>query len=376
MNREQATIMVVDDMPANLNLLREMLQVFGYRIQAFPRGAMALRAATAKPPDLILLDINMPEMNGFEVCRHLKADKVLKDIPVIFISALTDTAEKVKAFSLGGVDYVTKPFQIEEVHARVETHLRIRWLQRELAKHNQDLENLVRQKMEEISSSHLATIMAVSKLAEQRDDDTGQHIERTRTLCRMVAKTLQNTTRYAKCISEAFIRDIYHASPLHDIGKVGIPDHILLKPGSLTREEFDIMKTHSQIGADTLKMVQDNYSRNSFINMGVALTRSHHEKWDGSGYPEGLIGEDIPLSARIMAIVDVYDALRSRRPYKEAFSHEKSMRIIRESAGRHFDPIIVKAFEVVVNHPAVTSLYASMTAEHSGLSVFLDKKEG
>jgi len=345
--QESTTIMVVDDTPANLRLLQDALQAKGYQVLALPSGTMALSAAAKRQPDLILLDINMPQMNGFEVCERLKADEALKEIPVLFISALSEVTNKVKAFSVGGVDYVSKPFQFEEVYARVETHLRLRRLQLELEKHSLHLEELVQEKVREISDSQLATIVALAKLAESRDDETGQHIERTATFCRVLAKRLRDNPSYAGSIDDTWIETIYHAAPLHDIGKVGIPDNILLKPGKLTSEEFEIMKTHTLIGAKTLQTARNNYPRNTFLNMGVAIARSHHEKWNGSGYPDGLSGENIPLSARIMAVADVYDALRSKRPYKDAFTHEESCSIIRDGSGQHFDPAIVDAFIAV-----------------------------
>lgn len=338
------TIMVVDDTAANLQLLETMLQKWGYRVVQFPSGAMALRAATRNPPDLILLDIMMPGMDGFEVCRQLKANERLKDIPVLFISALDGTDDKIRAFSAGGLDYVTKPFEEEEVLARVKTHLELHRVRRELAKHNSRLEGLVQDNVKDISASQLATILALSQLAEYRDDATGRHIERTRTICRMLAQKLRESHRYANSITDHFVENIYHAAPLHDIGKVGIADKILLKPGKLSSEEFEVMKTHTTIGAMTLQAVRNKYPKNTFINMGIALTRSHHEKWNGSGYPDGLVGEDIPLSARIMAIADVYDALRAERPYKKAFSHKKSCSIVAEDSGSHFDPTIVETF--------------------------------
>lgn len=341
---EKATIMVVDDTPANLKLLEQTFGTQNYRVLGFPQGAMALRAAAVKPPDIILLDIKMPEMDGFEVCRRLKADNRLKDIPVLFISSLAETEDKIKAFLVGGVDYVTKPFQFEEVNARVKTHLHLRWMQHELEKHNNQLEDLVRENVKEISDSQLATIVALSKLAEYRDDETGQHINRTRSFCRLLAEKLRDNSKYSEVISETFIENIYSAAPLHDIGKVSIADNILLKTEKLTSEEFEIMKTHSTIGAKTLESVRAMYPKNGFINMGICLTRSHHEKWDGSGYPDGLVGEEIPLSARIMALADVYDALRSKRPYKAAFSHEKSREIIQGSVRKHFDPDVQGAF--------------------------------
>ncbi|MFH0994361.1 MAG: HD domain-containing phosphohydrolase [Pseudomonadota bacterium] len=349
MNREteRITIMVVDDSPTNLNLLQEMLQAKGYRVLAFPDGKMALRAAAKSLPALILLDINMPEMNGFEVCERLKSNKALKEIPVLFISALSETTDKVKAFSVGGVDYVTKPFQFEEVYARVETHLRLRRLQLELKKHNLHLEELVKEKVQEISDSQLVTIRALSMLAESRDHDTGHHIERTQIFSKVLAEKMRENLRYAESINDTFVENIYHASPLHDIGKVGIPDNILLKPGKITPEAYEIMKAHAMIGANTLQTARSKYPKNAFLNMGIAIARSHHEKWDGSGYPDGLVGEDIPLSARIMAVSDVYDALRSKRPYKPAFTHKKSCKIIMEGAGRHFDPAVINAFLAV-----------------------------
>jgi putative two-component system response regulator len=306
---------------------------------------MALGAIAKNQPDLILLDIMMPKINGFDFCQRLTEDPKTKKIPIIFLSALNDTESKVKAFSMGGVDYVTKPFQFEEVKARIKIHLKLQKMQAEKEKQNQHLEDLVQEKVKEISASQLATIFAVSKLAESRDDETGRHIERTQTFCKLLAKKLLDHPRYATSgLSSAFVDNIYHTSPLHDIGKVGITDNILLKPGRLTSEEFEIMKTHTQIGAGTLQTVHGKYPNNSFLNMGIDIARSHHEKWDGSGYPDGLAGEEIPLSARIMALADVYDALRSKRPYKDAFTHRKSCAIIIEGAGRHFDPVVVEAF--------------------------------
>lgn len=342
---ETPTLMVVDDIPENLNLLQDMLQGKGYRVLAFPNGRMALNAAAKSPPDLILLDINMPEMNGFEVCRRLKDDDALKEIPVLFISALTEVTDKIKAFSTGGVDYVTKPFQFEEVNARVDTHLRLRKMKLELERQNLHLEELVSEKIREISDSQLATLLAVSKLAEYRDDETGRHIERTRTFCRIITEQLRLNPHYEKSISDAYVENIFHAAPLHDIGKVGIADSILLKPGKLTSEEFEIMKTHPVIGANTLQTARSKYPKNAFVNMGIAIAHAHHEKWDGSGYPDGLAGEDILLASRIMALADVYDALRSKRPYKEPFTHEKSCGIILEGKGKHFDPAVVETFQ-------------------------------
>ncbi|MCF8076779.1 MAG: HD domain-containing protein, partial [Desulfotignum sp.] len=273
------------------------------------------------------------------------------------------TDARLKAFEGGGIDFVSKPLREQEVLARVEVHLKLQQAQRRLARQNQYLESLVQEKVKEISASQLATIAAVSKLAESRDEETGRHIERTREFCRLLAQKLGEDSRYAGRIGDDFIKNIFHAAPLHDIGKVGVPDHILLKPGRLTPEEFKIIQTHSRLGAETLENVQDSYPGNQFINMGIEITRSHHERWDGKGYPDGLCGEDIPLSARIMAVADVYDALRSRRPYKEPFSHEKAVEIIKQDAGRHFDPEVVSAF--VFLETEVAELWEGLKDEHT-----------
>lgn len=345
----QADILIVDDTPANLRVLSEMLKQQGCRARTVPSGKLAIQAALNKPPDLILLDINMPDMNGFEVCKILKEDDKLKGIPVIFISALTDTIDKVKAFSAGGVDYITKPFQFEEVKARVETHLKLRHLQTELENYNLNLKELVNEQVKEISNAQMTTIFAMAKLAQSRDDDTGKHLERVQIFCKLLAEELRKKEEYGLIINDTYIENIFHASPLHDIGKVGVSDNVLLKPGKLTAEEFEIMKGHATIGAETLQEVKRHYPQNGFIGMGIAVAKFHHERWDGTGYPNGLAGENIPLSARIMALADVYDALKSKRVYKPAFSQEETCKIIRNSSGSHFDPNIVEVFLKIQN---------------------------
>lgn len=347
----RGNILVVDDTPANLTLLTRMLGDKGYRVRPVPSGALALAAAASDPPDIVLLDISMPEMDGFEVCRRLKEDARLRDVPVIFISALTETEGKVKAFQRGGVDYVTKPFQIEEVEARVETHLKLRRTQAEVERYNRYLEQLVDEKVKEISEGQLATIFAMVKLAESRDDETGTHIWRVREYCLALANALRGSAAFRETITDAFVRDLYNAAPLHDIGKVGISDAILLKPEKHTPEEFEVMKTHTTIGAHTLHGVAETYPGNSFVVMGEEVARSHHERCDGSGYPEGLAGEVIPLAAKIMSIADVYDALRTQRRYKPAFDHATSVGIITTGDGRtkpaHFDARLLPAFTEV-----------------------------
>lgn len=338
------SILVVDDAPANLQLLSSMLKDRGYKTRPVPSGILALQAAMSDPPDLILLDINMPQLNGFEVCQSLKADDKLKNIPVIFISARHEVLDKVKAFSVGGVDYITKPFQFDEVQARVDTHLKLWRLQQELEKHTQQLSQLVQIQVKKVTDTQMAMIFALAKLAESRDDDSGMHLERVQAFCKRLAEGLSQRSRWGRQVDNKFIENIFYASPLHDIGKIAIPDRILLKPGKLTPEEFEIMKTHAALGAEKLSDVQRKFPGNALVDMGIAIARFHHEKWSGEGYPQGLAGEAIPLSARIMGLVDVYEALRAKRCYKAAFSHEESVEIIASSSGTHFDPEIVKVF--------------------------------
>jgi len=340
----RSNILVVDDSLSSLRLLAGTLKKQGYKVCSVPSAKQALKAAESDPPDLILLDIIMPEMDGYEVCRRLKENKTLKEIPVIFLSTLNRTKDIVKAFTVGGVDYVTKPFKIQEVKARVEAQLKLRQLQRDLEKHNRQLNELVQEQIKEISDSQMATIFSLAKLSESRTDETGKHLERIQTFCQRLAAKLREDPRFRGQIDEAFITAIFRASPLHDIGRVGIPDYIILKPGKLTPEEFEVMKTHTLIGAQTLEAVRLQHPKNTFVGMGIAIIRCHHEKWDGSGYPLGLSGKSIPLSARIIAVADVYDILRSKLCYKQPFGHNESVEIIRQGSGIHFDPHIVKAF--------------------------------
>jgi putative two-component system response regulator len=353
-----ANIMIVDDTPANLELLSDMLKKRGYQVRPAPSGQLAIQAAKNNPPDIFLLDIAMPDMNGYELCKILKEDEKLGDIPVIFISALTNAEQKVEAFSSGGVDYVTKPFNFEEVAARVATHLKLHRLQLEKEEYNEKLEAVVEEQARTILDSQMAIIFAIAKLAESRDDDTGKHLERIQITARALALNHGKKPEYNSIITRAYAENLFHASPLHDIGKVAIPDNILLKPGKLTSEEFEIMKTHTLLGAETLKEVLNKSPENRFIKMGIAIARHHHEKWDGTGYPDGLSGANIPLSARIMSVADVYDAVRSKRCYKPAFSHDDTREIILKGKGTQFDPDIIDTFENI--HEEIKSIYESL----------------
>ena len=334
---ENANILVVDDTVQNLALLARMLKDCGYVPRPVPNGRLALMAAKSEKPDLVLLDITMPELDGYEVCRLLKQDPSLREIPVLFISALSQTSEKVKAFEVGGVDYITKPFHFEEVKARVETHLHLHRLQ-------VGLKDQVQKQVKEITELQMGMIFGLAKLAEARDEDTGKHLERIQTLCKLIATDLYRRPNFSENVDAFYPDRIFYASPLHDIGKVGIPDQILLKPGKLTPEEFDVMKTHAGLGAQTLREVQQRFPKNEFLNMGIDIAQCHHEKWNGMGYPNKLSGNNIPLSARIMAITDVYDAVRSKRIYKPPVSHPETVELIRQGSGTHFDPALVEVF--------------------------------
>lgn len=342
-----SSVLVVDDVPENLRLLIAVLKRGGLVPRPVTSGRLAIEAAIADPPDLILLDVTMPVMSGLDVCRWLKQDERLRSIPVIFVSARQGTDEKVEALSAGGVDYVTRPFQEEEVIARIKTHLRLERLQVELASHALHLEQRVAEQVEAATASHRATIFALAKLAEARDDDTGRHIERVQTFGKMLAERMRGLRLHAEHLTSAFIDHLFQTAPLHDIGKVAIPDAILLKPGKLTAEEFGVMKGHCALGADTLAKVLERHPANPLLQMGVEVARSHHERWDGGGYPDGLGGEAIPLAARIVALADYYDAMTSNRCYRPAFGDEETCRMIHEGGGKHFDPDVVTAFSTL-----------------------------
>ena len=337
-------VLVVDDSAENLDMICEILEEQNYTPFPFLRGDEALASVEGIQPDIVLLDAIMPELDGYEICEQIHKIPSLQNVPVIFVSGLNEPLEKVRAFRCGAVDFLTKPFHAQEIDARITSHLRLRKLQEMTQAKADTLGTLVEEKSREISESQLALIYAMATLSESRDYETGQHMKRIQNFCSILAETLRENSPYSNQIDDEFLENIYRTSPLHDIGKVGIEDAILLKPGKLTPQEFDIMKRHSVIGAETLQTIHAKYPHNEFLRMGIEIARSHHERWDGSGYPDGLAGTNIPLAARIMGLADVYDALRAKRPYKEPFSHEKAVAIIRNDSGTHFDPCIADAF--------------------------------
>lgn len=315
------TLLLVDDEPANLRVLKHVLGE-KYSLVYAKNGVEALRVAQTQLPDLILLDIMMPGMTGFEVCKELKRELITRAIPVIFVTALSDEQDEAEGFAVGGVDYITKPISPAVVQARVNTHL-----------------SLVQ--ADELKRTRLQVVQRLGRASEYKDNETGMHVLRMSHYSKVLA--------LAYGFSEQQAETLLHAAPMHDIGKIGIPDHIMLKPGKLTEEEFEVMKTHPQIGAEILGEADSDLLR---IAKSVALT--HHEKWDGTGYPNGLKAEDIPIEGRIVAIADVFDALTSKRPYKDAWSVEKTMDLIKRESGVHFEPKLVELLEA--NLPAILEI--------------------
>jgi putative two-component system response regulator len=341
---EFPTVLIVDDTPANINLLTNLLKD-KYRLKVANNGVRALELAASAPPDLVLLDIMMPEMDGFEVCRRLKSIESTRHIPVIFLTAKNATEDEELGFSLGAVDFVHKPISPSLLEARVNTHLTIKTWQDYLLDQNGWLKNQVNQRLTEINHLQDASIFVMVSLAEFRDECTGNHIRRTQEYVKVLARQLATLPGYKTILTEDHIEQLSKSAPLHDIGKIAIPDHILLKPGKLTEDEFAIMKTHSIRGYEMLKQAGTHMGeRGSFLAIAMDIARHHHEKWNGSGYPDGLSGKAIPLSARLMAVADVYDALRSSRPYKNALSHEQATNFIMQGRNIHFDPDVVDAF--------------------------------
>ena len=342
---DRSVILVVDDTPENLQLMSTLLRDH-YKVQVAGSGEKALKLmAGGVLPDLVLLDILMPGMDGYEVCRRMRDDPRMRQVPVIFVTAKSDSEDEEQGLDLGAVDYITKPISPAITLARIRTHLSLKRAADLLQDRNQTLEDEVRRRTRELSSIQDVTIMAMSSLAETRDNETGNHIRRTQNYVKALALQLQPHPRFSSYLSAEQIELLYKSAPLHDIGKVGIPDSILLKPGRLDPAEFEIMKTHTTLGRDAILAAENLLdSPNSFLQCAREIALSHQEKWDGSGYPEGLKGDAIPISARLMALADVYDALISRRVYKAPMSHEQAFKIITDGRGTHFDPDIVDAF--------------------------------
>lgn len=346
-NHQTDSVLIVDDVIANLVILTEIVKKAGYIARPVTSVKQAMEAIEVKLPDLILLDITMPEIDGFEYCAMLKKNVKTRDIPVIFISALASPESKERGFSIGAVDFIMKPFEEQEVYLRVNTHLKLHRMQQELENYNKQLQRMVNEQIRKLNEEQRLVIYALAKLAEGRDNYSGNHMENVGKNSRMLALSLQFSPKFTKDISKDFVDTIELVAPLHDLGKITIPDRILLKPGKLTTEEMDIMKTHSEMGAETLREIYSKSEHNQLLRMEIDITQSHHERWDGNGYPEGLKGTKIPLAARITSVIDVYDTLISVRCYKAAYTHEQAMEIINEDSGKSFDPDIIEVFNKV-----------------------------
>ena len=318
------SVLCVDDNTNNLQILSQLLEHAGYQVRATPSGEFAIKALEVFHPEVILLDIRMPGLDGFETCRRIKAHPHHRIIPILFLSASQDNDDRMTAFQVGAADFISKPFLAEEVLARVNVHA-------QLYKMNQNLEQLVEERTKELHSSWLEILNELGRAAEYRDNETGHHIIRVGLFCYLIARAFG--------LHEEDAITIRHASAMHDVGKIGIPDHILLKPGKLTPEEFDIIKIHPEVGAD---IINKDVSPLLYAAHVCALT--HHERWDGTGYPNGLKGEAIPLFGRIVALADVFDALTTVRPYKDAWSNESAIEYINKGRNSHFQTEIVDAF--------------------------------
>ena len=365
----KATVLVIDDTPDNLSLMSALL-TDRYRVKVASDGATGLKIAMGEnPPDLILLDVMMPAPDGHEVCRQLKANPATQAIPVIFLTGTTDTADVQKGLTLGAADFISKPVNPPIVLARVATQLALKASAEFLRDKNGYLEQEVARRIAEVSAAQDVTILAMTSLAETRDSDTGNHIRRTQHYIQALAKHLQNHPRFAGDLSDRAIALLFKSAPLHDIGKVGIPDRILLKPSSLTPEEFEIMKTHTTLGFEAIEQAESALGTPvEFLRIAKEITLSHQEKWDGSGYPQGLAGDAIPVAARLMAVADVYDALISQRVYKDALPHDRAVQIVFQGRGAHFDPDMVDAF-IEIQHE-----FAAIAARFIDTDVALQKK--
>lgn len=334
-------ILIVDDNITNLKMAEHALKD-QYRVSLLTSGMQALNFLRKKTPDLILLDINMPNMDGFCVNQKIKEMDHIKEVPVIFLTAQDDIETEIRALSEGVVDFIRKPFIPQTMCSRIKLHL-------EIAQYRKNLEKIVESKTRMVNELQDAVSISIAELVECRDGETGGHIKRTKGYLKILANKMEELKMYPDVINKSYIEDLLRAAPLHDIGKVGIKDSILLKSSSLNSDEIEYMKMHSILGGDTLQRAIDNTGFESFLYLARDMAYYHHEKWNGKGYPCGLIGEEIPLCARMMSIVDVYDALTAKRVYKDPIPHKKVVEIIKDDKGQAFEECIVEAFLAAEN---------------------------
>jgi len=344
LGKEKFKILIVDDERFYINVLNELL-VDEYIIAVAKSGEQALlRANDDSKPDLILLDIIMPDMDGYEVCQHLKANSKTRDIPIIFLTAKDDMDDEITGLSLGAVDYITKPMSRPIVRARVATHLALADAKRKLSNQNDNLERAVDERTQEISAARDVAVYCLGALAEINDNVTPFHLKRTQLYVREIANKLREDEKYKNTLTDSYIKLLYKTCPLHDIGKVGVPDEILLNQGPLDEKQRKVMQSHTELGKLGIERAERELGSSQFLEVAKDIVYTHHEHWDGSGYPQGLRKQQIPLAGRIMAVADVYDALIVKRPYKEPISHQAATAVIQASSGSHFDPDVVDAF--------------------------------
>ena len=339
------TVLVIDDAPDNLTLMSGLLKD-RYKVKVANHGKLGLKVAlAAPPPDLILLDIMMPDLDGYEVCRRLKSNPASRAIPVIFLSAKTDVQDEEKGLLLGAVDYISKPISPSLMLARVATQIALHAKTESVRVDSTVRDQEQARQIADLSAAQDVTILAMTSLAETRDSDTGNHIRRIQHYVQALAQSLKDHPRFADQLGPQAISLLFKSAPLHDIGKFGIPDRILLKPSSLSPEEFEIMKTHTTLGFEAIEQAEKALGLQApLLRTAKEIVLSHQEKWDGSGYPQGLKGDEVPMSARLMAVADVYDALISQRVYKAALPHDRAVQIVFQGRGSHFDPDMVDAF--------------------------------
>jgi putative two-component system response regulator len=371
-------ILIAEDDPQSAELFDAYLAGTDYEIQTAGDGEETLRKVKEWQPDLILLDIMMPDHSGYDVCRELKADAATRDIPIVFLTAMSTVEDERKGLELGAVDYITKPISPPIVLVRVATHLAIKAAADFLRDKNDYLEAEVARRTAEISAIQDVTILAMASLAETRDTDTGNHIRRTQFYVRALAERLKEHPRFRHFLEPATVEMLFKSAPLHDIGKVGIPDRILLKPGRLDEDEYEVMKTHTTLGRDAIRSAEERLGTSvEFLRLAKEIAYGHQEKWDGTGYPQGLGGDDIPISARLMAVADVYDALVSRRIYKDGMTHEEALALLVAGRGTHFDPDVVDAFvEIESEVRGIAALFRDTDADLTEKAASLKRLHG
>lgn len=345
--KETTNILIVDDVEANRFILKNIITDMGYQPVLAANGVQALKIFPRCKPKLMLLDIAMPEMDGYEVCKILKEDPTTRDVPIIFISAFDEEEDIVRGFDLGGEDYITKPFIQEEIKARVNLHLRLYETSHNLTESNRKLQTLINEQVRQIEQEKKRVLYALANVARENSNYSEEHMERLRYNCRILASAMQLSNQYEQIISDMYIDSIELSVPLCDVGNVAIPTEILKKKGALTEEEMNAMRRHTILGAKILEDIKAGGDYNEFVEMSAEIALSHHENWDGSGYPYGKKGNEIPLSAQIVSVVSAYCALTEKRTYREAYERENAIVIMQEDANIKYNPDIFMIFKKI-----------------------------